>query len=88
MKPYKNLNGDSLKTILQDYNDVIGALDGAITAISRASSLSHGRNAMSDKHAAALREQLIDNITTLRSIKDQYEKDLEELDEPFNWDVV
>jgi len=77
------MNGDSLKTILQDYSNVVMALDNAINVIGEASSLYHGRNSFSKKHEQAMREQLLTNQRALIEMRDQYENDLRDLDQPF-----
>jgi hypothetical protein len=85
MKPYKNLNGDSVNQINRDYERVIDALKEAIDALCQAQSLYHGRNAFDNHHAAALRDQHTKNLSALGQIREQYERDWEELDEPFTY---
>ena len=86
MKPYKNLNGDSVNQINRDYERVIDALKEAIGALCQAQSLYHGRNAFDNHHAQVLRDQHTKNLSALGQIREQYECDWEDLDQPFTYE--
>ena len=85
MRPYINLNGDSRDTVIKDYSNVVMALDNAINVIGGAESLWHGRNTVDNHHLQELRNQLSLNIKTLQQIREQYENDFENIDEPLEY---